>query len=208
MTISLLSFTTESLGLLFGITIGLNVAVILLPLFFMKETPMHLLEKREREERFSRVLRYIRRINNGGKKTSKKDEDSKHENLFLAIRNKWETMERVNSLISKNVDGLNKSKKGIISLFLSEWRYVYQLVILTLVGGVINIVYFSVSMNISSITPGSFTTNGIIQSSVYLVSTLLILPISGKIKRRKALVVFQLIILAAALALALVGTSL
>ena len=90
---------------------------------------------------------------------------------------------------------------SIVSRFFCSWVYMYQFIILSLVGGMINCVYFAMTLKISKLTPASVTVNGLIFALISLASTLIILPFGASLPRRLSLWIGQLVIILSCLVL-------
>lgn len=198
MVFSLLTLFTKDVSILTSICLISNLAASLLPCLFFQESPMYLIEKKVSFSRVLHVLNRIRAMNgrtlNNGLLTLLK--------ANLQARTATDAIEGHNPLVPKVVEVPKEWKeKSIVGRFFCTWVYLYQFIILSLIGGFINCVYFAITLKISKLTSASVTVNGLIFALISLASTLLILPFGATLPRRLSLWLGQLVILAGCLVL-------
>ncbi len=198
MIFSTITFYTKNVPLLTYICLGTNMIGGLAPCVFLQESPMYLFEMKAEPSKILRVMSKIRSIN--GQKAN--DELLSQLSTDLQARNEVEKNQA--QLVRKtSVKGKEESsnEKSILGKFFCTWKYLFQFIALSLIGGMMNCVYFAITLKISKLTSASITVNGLIFAGISLVSTLLMLPFGASLPRKLLLLLGQLVIMASCLVL-------
>ncbi len=188
-------FTTDVSLLAAGCLLS-NLLAGLAPCLLLQESPLYLVDQRQNDSRVLRVARRIRSTN--GLPAS--------EELLAQLQ--ADLLERSQAeqrgdpgAMKASVRGAGPDGRGILRRFFCTWDYFFQFAVLSLVGGMINCVYFAITLKISKLTAASVTVNGLIFASISLASTLLMLPFGAALPRKLLLWAGQLVILASCLLL-------
>lgn len=178
---SAVTFWSKNSDYLALMTLGVVGVTSIFACFVMEESPMFLLGK-NRFDDFIEVVKKIKRRN--GQQIPPQAVD--------AIRTAAEEWSETKAEEIRQNEKLAKENGHPLVRILTTPRFLYQVVTLSLMGGLFNIVFFGLSMNLDSLGSSNITVNGIIYSVISLVSCLIMIPFSGNMKRKLWTMLFQL----------------
>ena len=72
---------------------------------------------------------------------------------------------------------------------LTQPSHLYKIATLSLVGGFINVVFFSIAIHLDILGAGDIVVNGLVFSAICTACVLLSLPYASRMRRKAALVV-------------------
>ena len=86
------------------------------------------------------------------------------------------------------------SKAPILKL-ISNFKYLYYLITISLVGTLLNIIFNGVNLNLTELGSPDVSVDGIIYSAVSIGAYLLMTPFAGTMKRKTWVIIFQVVFL-------------
>lgn len=178
---STVTFWTKNSDTLALMTLTVVGITSLFACFVMEESPMFLLGKNKFDE-FIAVVKKIKKRN--GQNIAPQALD--------AIRTAAEEWSETKAEEIRQNEKLAKENGTPFIRIVTTSRFLYQVITLSLMGGLFNIVFFGLTMNLDSLGSSNITVNGIIYSVISLVSCLIMMPFSGNMKRKLWTMLFQL----------------
>ena len=180
MAFCLICLFTKNPEVLSFITMIAMVCSMGFPCLFCVESPQYLLEHYEIDKMIESV--------EGIRKFNSKPDNPELKQKILQEATKWVEEER--SL-------QEKKSKEVTPLWrvLTTRQYLYQVIALSFIAFLLEILYFGVAMNIDSMGTSSATLNGILVSIVQLISSIIVIYKAHKMSRRPWLLILQSVLI-------------
>ena len=200
---NLISFYSRSYGFLAVVCLFASVLGTIFSCIALKESPLYLFEKKVSVSKIMIVLNGIRRINTDQSRNKENQnkiligEEKEEENLREALSRA--------TLIEEGPQNRRKSKIRIPTVikFFTNVKYIYQFLILSLVSGLINSVFFGIIIKLGSLSGFSITINGIFFAIIELVSTIMMIYVGQRLNMRRSLIGGQSVLMGSAFILVL-----
>lgn len=176
----IVTYYTKEPGVLGLMTLVVMVIASGLPCLVAPESPMYLLGK-GKLGKFIQALESIR-TTNGVPQDEAYLENIKNTAIDYQAQREEE---------QKKDQDLQKEKGSPFVRILTTPVFLYQVVTCSLMGGLLNVIFYGISLNLDGLGADDITTNGIIYSGIGVIATLLVLPISKGMRRRFWMLLFQ-----------------
>ena len=181
--INLFAYISTKADFLLLLTFGL-VGILGIPALFLWESPMYLLDKGD-VDGFERVVAQIRKYNIR-QPTADADHDIRMARLrhLVQLCDEQQKLEKSNSLY----------RYPILAILFTK-RYLWSLLVLSVVGTNFTWVYYGISVNIEDLGLKDIQINGILFGITQALGNLILVPYAPRMDRRKWCIIFQIIML-------------
>lgn len=176
----IVTFYTKDPTVLGIMTLVVMVTSSALPCLIAPESPMFLLGKGKLAQ-FVNSLQKIRDAN-------RIPQDEEYLEVIKNAAIEYQTTREDEQRKNKE---LQKENGSPFVRIITTPVFLYQVVTCSLMGGLLNVIFYGISLNLDGLGADNITTNGIIYSGIGVISTLLVLPISKGMRRRFWMLLFQ-----------------
>lgn len=187
-TFNLLTYLSKDANLLGAAVLAVLFIGTLLPLIEIEETPEFMLHSRD-SKKYLELLEKYRKLNMLTDNSVDRETINQRVDDHLALLDTF---------------GTPATKKTRFYKVAKLSTYYFEIITLSLVGGFMNTTYSSIILNLSTLSLTDISLNGVMVGVIGLLSNLILMPILKTMKRKKWLLIFQILLLACGGILALV----